>query len=63
MTTQPPRRRRYDGPDVVDFGDRETIPAELIVETRLPCPDVTELFGEQGRREYLEAVQRQGGGA
>ncbi len=52
-----------DRAPVIDFSDRETIPAELIPETRLPEPEVTELWGERGRMMFLAALHRFMGGA
>ncbi len=45
-----------------DFSDRETIPAELIPETAIPQPEVTELWGERGRMMFLAALHRFMGG-
>jgi hypothetical protein len=47
----------------IDFGDRPTVPAELLDddEDRIPQPIVYELHGEPARRAFLEAVQQQRG--
>jgi hypothetical protein len=50
--------------DVTDFSDRETVPMDLLEpEPVIPRPQVIELFGDKGRSQYLEAVEKQKGRA
>lgn len=50
-----PRLKRQPAAPI-DFGDRETIPAELIPDIRLPEPEVTYLPHLEGWRRFIDAI-------